>query len=100
MPQIDSLLKMLTDKDGDELRLELDQSPSFYRRGEALKITFPVVSKELLPILLEGLFSDDQAADFAAGSTVSMTHARNGTETFDAELNRNMAVFIRQAIAC
>jgi len=62
MKAIDSLLNILLQQDGTELRLASDQRPQMFRGDVELPLTIPAMSAERIRHLLDDLWTANQAA--------------------------------------
>lgn len=67
MSAIDSLLRLLLQQDGTELRLATDQRPRMLRDEVELPLTMPAMSSEAIRALLGDLWSDNAAGLAAEG---------------------------------
>jgi len=86
MAQVDSLLKLLIDQGGDELRLELGKSPRMYTSGQPLKFFFPELGAEMYSDLVDELIDKGRRSALGPGERVQIVHDAGALGRFSAEL--------------
>jgi len=80
MKAIDSVLKILVQQGGSELRLASDRRPQMFRDDTELPLTIPVMSTERLRALLDDLWTSHEAALRQRGQlSLTYSHAELGT---------------------
>ncbi len=87
MNGIDSLLKMLLQSSGDELRIAADQAPKMTQRGRPLRLSIPETSAETVRHLCQPMLSDDREAQLARNEPVRFVHRLASGESFTATLS-------------
>ena len=85
MAQVDSLLKVLIGNDGDELRINLGESPRLLRDGQRLKFFFPEVGDDMHQHLLGDLLTADRVEELEQSGKVSF-HYMSELGGFSVEL--------------
>jgi twitching motility protein PilT len=75
MAGVDSLLRMLVQHGGDELRVATDDVPKMMSRGAALRLSIPPTDDATLRHLLGDLLSPAHEATLRAGGGVELQHA-------------------------
>jgi twitching motility protein PilT len=70
MAGVDSLLRMLLQSGGDELRIVTDEPPQMTQRGSALKLSFPPTDEATVRHLLEPLLGPEREAELRAHGRV------------------------------
>lgn len=93
MAQIDALLRMLRNQEGDRLVVEAGRSPMFSRQGSPLRMTFPATSAAGLRELCDELLDADGRARRERGDTVALAHEVPGLGAFRAQLDASVARF-------
>ncbi|MBL8740059.1 MAG: hypothetical protein JNK04_03160, partial [Myxococcales bacterium] len=74
MPQLDSLLSLVTQQGANELRLGSDKSPAMFANGVAKKLTIPATSTETLRELFGELLDEPKLAQLDRLGRVEFGH--------------------------
>jgi len=74
MSQLSALLGVLQTHQGDELILETGQSPTFLKRGEALRLFLRAIPDDRHTMMLREVLTDEVRADLATTGRVKLEH--------------------------
>jgi twitching motility protein PilT len=74
MPQLDSLLSLVTQQGANELRLGSDKAPTMFANGAPKKLTIPATSTETLRELFGELLDEKRLAQLDRMGRVELTH--------------------------
>ena len=86
MPQVDSLLKVLTEMGGNELCLVRGRVPRLLRAGTPLKFFFPELTHDLFDDLVADLITDERERERAEQGVVTFTYTRTAGHDYTVEL--------------
>lgn len=82
MAQVDALLRVLVQNQGDALRITRGEPPRLLRGGAPLRYFFPAVDDGMHAALLDGLLTADRVAQLTAGATVQFAYEAEGVGEF------------------
>lgn len=93
MPPIDSVLQLLVQQDGTELRLASERRPRMFKGDAELPLTMPATSTERIRFLLDDLWSN-HAPQLDNGGRVTLTyeHAELGPFALDLACDGGVVV--------
>jgi twitching motility protein PilT len=74
MPQLDSLLSLVTQQGANELRLGTDKAPAMFANGAAKKLTIPATSTETLRELFGELLDETKLSQLDRLGRLELTH--------------------------
>jgi twitching motility protein PilT len=86
MPAVDSLLRLLVQHGGDELRLEVGRPPALLKDGAPLSLFLPTATVQMVDQLLLGLRGVERRQRVAAEGTIRFFHEPEGMERFAVAL--------------
>ena len=96
MAQVDSLLRMLAQHQGDELVLTLGEAPRLLRGGGPLRLFFPQVDQAMYDLLLGELLTEQRVAALESGEKPRFDHDVAGIGDHEVELAPRRAHFRRK----
>ncbi len=96
MAQVDTLLRMLSQHQGDELILTPGNPPRLLRSGGPLRLFFPQVDDAMYDLLLGDLLTAERKAEIAQGETSRFDYSPSGLGRFEVELGASQARFRRR----
>src|SRR5947208_2835364 len=71
---VDSLLRMVSTHEADELRLSTDEAPRILKRGTPVRLSVPATSDEILRLLLGSLLSTEGEAQLRGVGKLELVH--------------------------
>src|SRR5262249_40395415 len=87
MAGIDSLLRMLTSSNADELRVGTDMEPRMLSRGTPLRLSIPAIDEATLRHLLDGVLTPEREQVLRDKGLVELVYT-SGSEPFQATFKK------------
>ena len=82
MAGVDSLLRIVLQHGGDELRLGTDQAPRMLQKGSPLRFSVPETSEDTLRHLLDPLLTEERETHLREQGKVEFAYAPDGSASF------------------
>src|ERR1043166_4147197 len=96
MAGVDSLLRMLSQYNADELRLGTDEAPRMLQRGSPVRLSIPPTNDMMLRHLVEGILTPEREAELGKGGRVDATYTAESGESFGVSFARSAGGFTAQ----
>src|SRR5882672_12100914 len=96
MAGVDSLLRMLSQYNADELRLGTDEAPRMLQRGSPVRLSIPPTNDMMLRHLVEGILTREREAELMNEGRVDAPYKAENGDSFVVSFARSASGFTAQ----